>query len=155
VPGLPAGRGVGSPRVGRGPLLKTVVEAGVPVLVFFAMAVVGIELTTDDFRRVARPPGTVVAATVGQFVLLLVIGWLLVCCIDLFNLPSPRECCWWRRARAAAWPTSTPSWALLFNASMQPHVLDMKMTTDTVKEVRQAVERLEQFSDIDLFAEFP
>src|SRR5262245_3416477 len=35
-------------------------------------------LTTDDFRRVARQPGTVVVATVGQFVLLPVIGWLLV-----------------------------------------------------------------------------
>jgi predicted Na+-dependent transporter len=64
-------------------LLKTVVEAGVPILVFFAMAVVGMELTTDDFRRVALQPGTVVAATVGQFVFLPVIGWLLACCLDL------------------------------------------------------------------------
>jgi N-acyl-D-amino-acid deacylase len=47
------------------------------------------------------------------------------------------------------------SWALLFNASMQPDVLDMKLTTDAVKEVRQEVERLEKFPDIDLFAEFP
>jgi predicted Na+-dependent transporter len=60
------------------PLLKTVVDAGVPALVFFAMAVVGMELTADDFRRVARQPGTVVAATVGQFVLLPFLGWLLV-----------------------------------------------------------------------------
>jgi predicted Na+-dependent transporter len=63
-------------------LLKTVVDAGIPVLVFFAMAVVGMELTTDDIRRVARQPGTVVAATVGQFVLLPVIGWLLLHCLD-------------------------------------------------------------------------
>jgi BASS family bile acid:Na+ symporter len=63
--------------------MKTVVDAGVPVLVFFAMVVVGMELTTDDFRRVARQPGTVVAATVGQFVLLPVIGWLLVRCLGL------------------------------------------------------------------------
>jgi BASS family bile acid:Na+ symporter len=66
-----------------GPLLKTVVDAGVPVLVFFIMVVVGTELTTDDFRRVARQPGTVVAATVGQFVLLPIIGWLLVRCLGL------------------------------------------------------------------------
>ena len=59
-------------------MLKTVVDAGVPALVFFAMVVVGMELTTDDFRQVARQPGTVVAATVGQFVLLPVIAWLLV-----------------------------------------------------------------------------
>jgi BASS family bile acid:Na+ symporter len=63
-------------------LLKMVVDVGVPVLVFSAM-VVGMELTADDFRRVARRPGTVVAATVGQFVLLPVIGWLLVRCLNL------------------------------------------------------------------------
>jgi hypothetical protein len=34
--------------------VKTVVDAGVPVLVFFTMVVVGMELTVDDFRRVAR-----------------------------------------------------------------------------------------------------
>ena len=61
----------------------SIVDAGVPVLVFFAMVVVGMELTTDDFRRVARQPGTVVAATVGQFVLLPIIGWLLVRCLGL------------------------------------------------------------------------
>ena len=58
-------------------MLKTVVETGVPVLVFFAMVVVGMELTAGDFRRVARPPRTVVAATAGQFVLLPVLGWRL------------------------------------------------------------------------------
>jgi BASS family bile acid:Na+ symporter len=50
----------------------------VPALVFFAMVVVGMELTTSDFSRVARQPATVVAATVGQFLLLPAIGWLLV-----------------------------------------------------------------------------
>jgi BASS family bile acid:Na+ symporter len=59
-------------------LLKAVVDAGVPALVFFAMVVVGMELTADDFRRLARRPGIVVAATVGQLVLLPVIGWALV-----------------------------------------------------------------------------
>lgn len=59
-------------------MLKAVVDAGVPVLVFSAMVVVGMDLTADDFRRAARQTGTVVAATVGQFVLLPVIGWLLV-----------------------------------------------------------------------------
>jgi BASS family bile acid:Na+ symporter len=63
--------------------VKPVVDTCVPVLVFFAMAVVGMELTADDFRRVARQPGTVVAATVGQCVLLPVIGWLLVRCLGL------------------------------------------------------------------------
>jgi bile acid:Na+ symporter, BASS family len=64
-------------------LLKAVVDAGVPVLVFFTMVVFGMEPTPANFRRVTRRPRTVVAATVGQFVLLPVIGWLLVCCFDL------------------------------------------------------------------------
>jgi BASS family bile acid:Na+ symporter len=63
-------------------MLKPVVDAGVPVLVFSAMVVVGTELTAADFRRVARPPRTVVAATLRQFVLLPVLGWLLVCCLN-------------------------------------------------------------------------
>ena len=35
-------------------MLKLLVDAGVPALVFLAMVVVGMELTADDFRRVAR-----------------------------------------------------------------------------------------------------
>ena len=64
-----------------GSLLRTVVDAGVPVLVFFTMVVQGMEPTTDAFWRVARQPGTVVGASVGQFILLSVIGWLLVGCL--------------------------------------------------------------------------
>src|SRR5262249_3992394 len=41
------------------------------------------ELTSDDLLRVARQPRTVAAATVGQFVFLPVIGWLLVRCLSL------------------------------------------------------------------------
>jgi len=67
-------------------LLKTVVEAGVPVLVYFAIVVVvGMELTTSNFRRVARRPGTVETAIVAQFALLPVIGWLLVCSLLRFT----------------------------------------------------------------------
>ena len=63
--------------------MKPVVDAGVPALVFFTMVVVGMELTADDFRRVARQPGIVVGASLGQFVLLPLIGWLLVRCLHL------------------------------------------------------------------------
>jgi bile acid:Na+ symporter, BASS family len=63
-------------------MLKAIVNAGVPVLVFFTMVVVGMELTIEDFRRVARRPGTVVAATVAQSILLPVVGWFLVRCLD-------------------------------------------------------------------------
>ena len=55
-------------------MLKTVVDAGVPALIFFAMVVVGMDLPPDDFRRVARQPRIVVAATAGQFLVLPVIG---------------------------------------------------------------------------------
>lgn len=81
--GLPAGLGIGKLEDVGGALLKTVVDAGVPVLVFFTMIVVGMELTVDDFRRVARQPRSIVAAIVGQFVLLPVVGWLLVRSLDL------------------------------------------------------------------------
>jgi hypothetical protein len=47
------------------------------------------------------------------------------------------------------------SWVMLCNARMQPDVLDRKLPTDAVKDIRQAVERLEHFPDIDLFAGFP
>jgi BASS family bile acid:Na+ symporter len=64
-------------------LVKTVVDGGVPGLVIFAMVVVGMELTIKDFRRVARQPGIFVAATLGQFLFLPVIAWLLVRCLAL------------------------------------------------------------------------
>ena len=80
---MPADGRVGYSRNMGGPLFKTAVDAGVPVLVFFTMLVVGMELTLDDFRRVILDPRTVVAATVGQFVLLPTIGWLLIFCLGL------------------------------------------------------------------------
>jgi hypothetical protein len=55
-------------------LLKTVVDAGAPALVFFALVVVGMDLMPDDCRRVARQPRIVVAATAGQFLVLPVSG---------------------------------------------------------------------------------
>jgi hypothetical protein len=55
-------------------LLKTVVDAGVPALLFFAMVVVGMDLTPDNFRRVAGQPRIVVAATAGQFLVVPVVG---------------------------------------------------------------------------------
>jgi len=45
------------------------------------------------------------------------------------------------------------NWALVFNASMQPDMLDAKAIQDTVQLVRERVEKLEQFPDIDLFNE--
>ena len=58
--------------------MKAAVDACVPILVFFSMVVVGMEPTVADFRRVARQPGIVVVATLGQFLLLPVIGWFLI-----------------------------------------------------------------------------
>ena len=70
-------------------MLKHVVDAGVPVLVFLAMAVVGTELAAADFRRVARQPWAVAAAMVGQCTLLPILGWLLVRCLDLRSALAP------------------------------------------------------------------
>ncbi len=47
------------------------------------------------------------------------------------------------------------TWVLLFNASMNPDPLDMKVAADAVQEVRRALEQLEQLPDVDLFKEFP
>ena len=52
------------------PVLKVLVEVGVPSATFLLMTLVGLELTAADFRRVALYPGTVVAATLGQVFLL-------------------------------------------------------------------------------------
>jgi N-acyl-D-amino-acid deacylase len=43
---------------------------------------------------------------------------------------------------------------LLFNASMNPDTVDTRIAGDAVKAVREALERLEKFPDIDLFSEF-
>lgn len=61
-----------------GPLLKSLLDVGIPALVFAAMLVVGMELTLEDFRRVARRPKVVVAATVGQCIALPAIAWALL-----------------------------------------------------------------------------
>ncbi|MBM3992534.1 MAG: hypothetical protein FJ303_00010 [Planctomycetes bacterium] len=64
-------------------MLKTVVDVGVPTLVFVAMTVVGTELTADDFRRVGRQPGAIFVALLGQVILLPVIGGLFVHGLEL------------------------------------------------------------------------
>jgi hypothetical protein len=46
------------------------------------------------------------------------------------------------------------NWVLLFNARMNPDTEDTKLTADAVREVRQTLERLEKYPDIDLFNEF-
>jgi BASS family bile acid:Na+ symporter len=50
-------------------LMKTVLDVTTPCLVFFLMAVVGLELTADEFRRVARRFPLVALATALQLVL--------------------------------------------------------------------------------------
>jgi bile acid:Na+ symporter, BASS family len=59
-------------------MLKPVLDIGVPALVILTMVAVGLGLTVGDFRRVARMPGLVVAATVGQLVSLPLIALVLV-----------------------------------------------------------------------------
>ena len=53
---------------------KTFIDISIPILVFFTMIVVGLDLTTEDFRRVMRKPGAVVFGTLGQFVFLPLVG---------------------------------------------------------------------------------
>jgi CubicO group peptidase (beta-lactamase class C family) len=47
------------------------------------------------------------------------------------------------------------NWALLFNASMEFDPQDLQYAASTVREVRQLVEGLGKYPDVDLFKEFP
>lgn len=58
-------------------MLKPVLDIAVPALVFLMMVVVGLGLTTEDFRRVASRPWLVAAAIIGQFVLLPTVALIL------------------------------------------------------------------------------
>ena len=46
------------------------------------------------------------------------------------------------------------NWALLYNASMEFDAQDIDIAKGTVQEVRQLVEKLEKYPDIDLFKEY-
>jgi N-acyl-D-amino-acid deacylase len=46
------------------------------------------------------------------------------------------------------------NWVLLFNASMQPDVLDTQIAQDAVKQARDELDRLEKFPNVDLFPEY-
>jgi hypothetical protein len=43
---------------------------------------------------------------------------------------------------------------LLFNASMMPDTDDTRYNAEAIREVRDAVEKMEKYPDIDLFEEF-
>jgi BASS family bile acid:Na+ symporter len=49
-----------------------------PIVLFLLMTIVGLELTTDDFRRVLQVPRAVVGGTVAQWLLLPAMTWLVV-----------------------------------------------------------------------------
>jgi BASS family bile acid:Na+ symporter len=66
--------------------VKTLIDFGVPAASFFLMLVVGLELTVEDFRRVARYPGLVAAATAGQIFLLPALASALIFAL---GLPEP------------------------------------------------------------------
>jgi BASS family bile acid:Na+ symporter len=63
-------------------MLKTALDVTVPVLVFLLMTIVGMELTAEDFRRVARRFRVVAAATAAQIVF-----WPLAALVLLAALP--------------------------------------------------------------------
>ncbi|MEA3301742.1 MAG: bile acid:sodium symporter, partial [Pseudomonadota bacterium] len=54
--------------------MQILVEIFIPLLIILMMLVVGLELTTDDFRRVRQFPTIVIAASAGQLLLLPTIG---------------------------------------------------------------------------------
>jgi N-acyl-D-amino-acid deacylase len=46
------------------------------------------------------------------------------------------------------------NWVLLFNASMDPDTFDRQVVIEAAKEVRQAVEHMDKYPDIDLFDQY-
>ena len=54
-----------------------------PIVLFVLMTVVGLELTIDDFRRVARAPRAVVGGTLAQLALLPLMTWAVVALLDV------------------------------------------------------------------------
>jgi hypothetical protein len=47
------------------------------------------------------------------------------------------------------------SWVLLYNASMDFDPQDMQIAVGMVHEVREQIEKIERYPDIDLFTEYP
>jgi BASS family bile acid:Na+ symporter len=58
--------------------LLAVLEAAVPAVAFLLMTAVGLDVTREDLRRVARQPGLIAAATLGQTIGLPVAALLLI-----------------------------------------------------------------------------
>lgn len=54
-----------------------------PIVLFLLMTMVGLELRVDDFRRVFKAPRAVIGGTLGQWILLPVMTWLLVTAMDV------------------------------------------------------------------------
>ncbi len=47
------------------------------------------------------------------------------------------------------------NWALLFNASMQPDGVDIKVINGAIHEIRDLVDSMKKFPKVDLFADYP
>jgi BASS family bile acid:Na+ symporter len=58
--------------------MSPLVEVGLPLIIVYAMAVVGLELTPADLRRVLQYPAHVAVALVGQMLLLPLFGLALI-----------------------------------------------------------------------------
>jgi len=54
-----------------------------PIVLFLLMTVVGMELTPADFRRVLQVPRAVIGGTLGQWLLLPAMTWLVVTALDV------------------------------------------------------------------------
>lgn len=68
--------------------MDPVARFAVPVAVFLLMAVVGLELTIGDFRRVARFPRAVLLGTLGQLLLLPLLAWGVIALVSPGPVPA-------------------------------------------------------------------
>jgi predicted Na+-dependent transporter len=53
-------------------LLQNIIDIAIPLITFFLMTVVGMDLTPDDFRKVRNSPRSFLVGTFGQYLLPLV-----------------------------------------------------------------------------------
>lgn len=65
----------------------------------------GLTLSVDDFRRVARMPKQVMIGVVAQYLIMPFLGWGIAKGLALWNQPSPSASSWSPAAPAARPPT--------------------------------------------------
>jgi N-acyl-D-amino-acid deacylase len=102
-------------------------------------------------QMIAPPPEPIKPHENGSYVGL---GWDAVAVNDKKEYSLFKDGSWFgMRAFMKRQPNGV-SWVLLFNASMNPDMIDEKTVGDAVFRVRESLEKHEKLPDVDLFSEY-